>query len=309
MSGTTVEDLQTLSELVPLLAKKVSDSHEAAEALESAATELQREVDEAQQEAQGRLVALQDALPSLVVQVEYEEKALKEADTALLGAWHEAEPRFAHAGDAVVKHADDVVSHTHDLRAALVSAGTKIDQVQALGEAALAKLGHDLHEAEQRVQAALHTLEGEVEHLKQATQTANEALATAARDLLAVLTEATGHADVALKEVLEDMEAKTNAHKESADGLFSALGEHLIEKVDAADGEIQQAVMAPLAGAETHLRGGLEKIRAAATTHQKDLEEHGQALEQGLKQAKAEAATVPAGMAAIDNSARQLGIL
>jgi hypothetical protein len=76
MSGpTTEEDLRLLSDLVPLLAKKVTDAQQSAEELESALTTFQQEVDEARQEAASRLADLQGALPSLAVQVEAEEKA------------------------------------------------------------------------------------------------------------------------------------------------------------------------------------------------------------------------------------------
>src|SRR5262245_17612439 len=208
--STTEEDLRTLSDLVPLLAKKMSETHDAAEALEAAAVALQHEVEEARHDASSRLAAAQGALPDLVVQVEIEEKSLEDAETALAGAWHAAEPKLAQSGDDAVKQAHDVVTHAQELRAALAEAGTKVDQVQALGEAALAKLAQDAQETEKKVEAALQSLEGEVEKFKQSAHSAHEAITEAARELLAVLTQAIGHADTALTETLDDMDAKTS---------------------------------------------------------------------------------------------------
>jgi hypothetical protein len=305
---TTEEDLSTLSDLVPLLAKKIEDAHAAAESLEAAATTLQHEVDEARNEAASRLAALQDALPGLVVQVEVEEKALKEADAALLEAWHEAAPKLARSGEAIVTQAHDVVTHAQELRTALAEAGTKIDQTQALGEAALAKLAQDAQEAEKRVEAALHTLEAEIEGFKQSTHAVGDAISSAARDLLAVLTEATGHADSALAEALDDMEAKATAHTQAAHDLFEALSSDLMDKVDAAGQELEHDVTTSLTEAGTHLRGDLTVLGATAGEQEKELEQHAHALEAALTSVKAEAEVVPAGVAEINEAAQRMGL-
>lgn len=306
--NTTEEDLRTLGDLVPLLAKKVADAHEAAEALEAAATELQHEVDDARHEAASRLAALQDALPALVVQVETEEKQLKDADTELLDAWHEAAPHLAQSGDAMVKQAHDVGTHAHDLRAALAEAGTKIDQSQREGDAALAQLAQDAQAAEKRIEDALHALEAEVEHFKQSAQAAHDALTEAARELLAVLTESTGHADTALQQSMDDMSTRMGAHKDAAHELYQALAGDVMSKVDAAGEELDQAVMTPLGEAEAHLREDLVRLATLAATQEKELEQHAQALEHALEEVKGETGVVPAGVAEINEAARRLGI-
>lgn len=305
---TTEEDLRTLSDLVPLLAKKVSDSHDAAEALEAAAVALQHEVEEARHEAASRLAAVQGALPDLVVQVDIEEKSLKDADTALAGAWHAAEPRLAQSGADVLKQSQDVVTGAQALRAALAEAGTKVDQVQAIGEAALAKLAHDAEETEKKIEEALHSLEGEVEKFKQATHAAHEAITEAARELLAVLTQTIGHADTALTEALDDMDAKTSAHQTAAQDLFEAIAGDVMDKVDAAGPELEHDVTTPLAEAATSLRGDLETLGHTAGAQEKELEQHGQALEQALGEMKAQTGIVPAGVVEINEAARRLGL-
>jgi archaellum component FlaC len=305
--AATEEDLKLLADLVPLLAKKLTDAQQSAEALESAVTQFQHDVDEARQEAASRLTDMQDALPALAVQAEAEEKALKDAETALIGAWHEAEPRLAAAGEAALAPVADIISHTHDLQAALAEAGTRIDQSQAMGEAALAKLGQDCHAAEQRIQAALQALEKEAHQLEHSAQEAIAAVTSAATNFEAALTMANGHCDAALEKALQEMDDKTIAFKGAAPALYESLAGLLMEKVDGLDGEIQQAVTTPLTEAETELERDFDKLGVTTDIWGQELEQHTQKLEEAVEEVKQEAASVPAGITEINNAAAQLG--
>src|SRR5262245_10430916 len=114
-----MEDLHTLSDAIPLLTKHVEDAKHEAEALQSAAQELQHDVDTARGEAATHLAAVKDALPALVVQLEADEKQLKDAEDALTAAWVAADPVFVQGGESVVKAADEVVAHAQDLHHAI----------------------------------------------------------------------------------------------------------------------------------------------------------------------------------------------
>lgn len=308
MSATTDEELRLLSDLVPLLAKKVTDARQAAEALETATTQFQHEADEAQLDAASRLTELQAALPNLVTQVEGAKTALETAGTAMIGAWHEAEPRLATSGEEMLKQAAAVIPHAHDLQAALAEAGTRIDQLQAIGDAALAKLAQHCQEAEQRLQTALQALEKEVQQLTQSAEAAAEALATAAGSFNSALANAAERAEMAVEGGLEEMGNKANAHKGAAEPLFASLAGKLMGKVDATDGDIQQAVNTPLTQMETDLERNLEKVGITADIWGKELEQHGQRLDQALEEVKGQEAAVPKGIAEIIDAATRLGL-
>ena len=308
MSATPEEELGLLADLVPLLAKKITDAQHSAEALEAAVTQFQQEVDEARQDAASRLTDMQHALPTLASQVETEEMALKEAGTALIGAWHDAEPRLTAAGEAALAPVADVISHTHDLQAAIAEAGTRIDHSQAMGEAALDKLGQDCHAAEQRIQAALQALEKEIDQFEHSAADALEAITNATTSFEAVLTMANGHCDAALEGALDEMDNKRIAFKGSAPALYEALGGKLMEKVDALDGELQQAVTTPVTEAQTEVEHDLEKLGSTADTWGQQLEEHAQKLDQAVEEVKQEAGSIPTGIEEIHKAAAQLGL-
>lgn len=306
--STPEEDLGLLGDLVPLLAKKVADAQHSAEALEAAVTQFQQEVEEARHEAQTHLTEVQGTLPQLATQVETENMALKDAETALNGAWHDAEPRIAAAAEAALAPVADVVSHAHDLQAAIAEAGTRIDQSQATGEAALNKLAQDCQAAEQRISDALAALDKEYEQLAHTVTETVEAIANAASNYEAALTIAISHCDAALEGALDEMDHKTTAFKGSSPALYEALGGKIMEKVDALDGELEQAVTTPVTEAETELEHELELLGATADTWGEELEQHNQQLQQAIEEVKQEAGSMPEGIGEINRAANQLGL-
>ena len=70
--------------------------------------------------------------------------------------------------------------------------------------------------------------------------------------------------------------------------------------------ELEHDVTTPLAEAGTSLRGDLETLGTTAGAQEKELEQHGQALEPALEQVKTEAGIVPAGIVEINEAARRL---
>jgi predicted nucleic acid-binding Zn-ribbon protein len=299
------QDLQTLSDSVPLLASKISEAKNGAEALVAAAEELQHQLDTAHQEATLRLTTLHDGLPGLVTQ---EEKQLKDADQAVIDAWHAAESLLKTSGESVVTEVAEVLAQGHNLGAALAKAGTQIDQSQAAGEAALNHLEQVAHDAEERLRAALQAVQAEVANFKTFSDEAKHRMVTAAQALWSRLGTATADAQSGAQEALQAIHAKGSALKETTHDLLSTLGEQVMEKVDGADGQIDHAVTAPLGAAAAHLSLDLERLGVGAATQEEELAKHGQALGAGLDQVKGEAATLPASISQIQQAAIQAGV-
>jgi hypothetical protein len=207
-----------------------------------------------------------------------------------------------------VQQLDEVLGHAHDLQVAIAEAGTKIDQQQGVGQAALARLDHLVHDAEQRLQAALQGLQSEIDGLKQFATHSVDALTDGAREMIAWLSALCAEADKDAHDMLAAMTAKTSAHKETADNVYATLGGDLMGKVDEADGQVEQAVTTPVGDAEGHVRQELERMEATAAAQEQELARHGQALDAALQSMGGETQKVPVGVGHIQEAARQLGI-
>src|SRR5581483_11753516 len=101
-------DLQTLSDALPTIGQHVTQAAHSAGALQTAAQELQQEVDAARAEAAADLQSVQDALPELAVQVGAGGKSVEAAAAAASQAWSAAEQEVEVAGEKVANHADEL---------------------------------------------------------------------------------------------------------------------------------------------------------------------------------------------------------
>jgi predicted nucleic acid-binding Zn-ribbon protein len=302
------EDLQTLSDAIPLLGKNMPEVLHGAEALETAAQELQTDVDAARAEVAAQLTMLHDALPGLAVHVEADEKRLAEAGTAVTDAWQKAAQELERDGEQVANQVDDVMGEVHGLREVLAEAGTRIDQSQAVGEAALARLQHDAQEAGQRLHAALQAMQTEVGNFHSFTDTARQQLTAAAGALLSRLMTISSDAQSGAQEAMETFKAKGGAHKEAAHGVVSAISQQIMDKVDGVGGQIEHDVTTPVGEEAEGLRNELERLGAGAGKHEEALAKHGQVLETALEQAKGEVGPVRAGIGQIQEAARKVGV-
>ncbi|HXY38997.1 MAG TPA: hypothetical protein VEQ10_04970 [Vicinamibacteria bacterium] len=302
------EDLQTLSDTVPLLNKSLADALHGAEALETAAQELQHEVDAARDEATQELATLQGALPRLAVQVEAEEKALADAEAAVSDGWQNTSQELEKDGEQVANRVDEVVGEVHDLQAVLVEAATRIDQSQATGEAALSRLQHDAQEAGQRLHAAFEALNAEVSGFHGFAESAKQQLSAATTRLWSRLQGISSEAADGAQQSLEAFRAKTGAYKDAAHGVVAALSQQIMDKVDAAGAQVDHELTAPVGGAVAGLHDELGRLEAAAGKHELALANHGTALDAALEQAKAEDGPVRAGIGQIQEAARKAGV-
>jgi hypothetical protein len=303
-----MEDLRTLADAVPLLTKSVAEAREEAEALDAAAHELEREVEAARQDAAARLAAVHEVLPRLAAQADGAETRLEEAAAAAGAAWEAAQPALAEAGEALVKHVGDAVSHVNGLQAALVEATSKIDQLHAAGEAALARLQGDVHDAEERLGAALAALHAQVGSFQGYAQTARKAIEDKALYLTKYLSAALGVTNAHVQKGLEDMERLGVWYQAGARTEVPALSGHLMEQLADSETRIEQAVTAPVADAAVSLNGELERLDAAAGTQEQGLARHGQALDAQRASVKGEADDMPSALAVVREAARQVGI-
>jgi len=302
------EDLQALSDAVPLLGKNVADVVHGAEALEAAAQELLHEVDAARDEVATQLAALHDALPGLAAQVEENERHLEDAGTAVTDAWHKAGPELEKNGEQVANQVDEVMSEVHSLREILAEAGTRVGQSQAAGEAALARLQHDAQEAGQRLHAALETMQTEVSSFHSFADAAKQQLTTAAQALWSRSKMISSETHSGAQEALDAFHAKGSAHKDATHDVASSLSQQLMDKVDAAGGQLEHDVGAPIGETAAALHNELERLGAGAARHEEELAKRGQALEATLEQAKGEVGPVRASIGQIQDAARTAGV-
>ncbi len=301
-------DLQALSDAMPVLTQRIAHAVEGAEALSAAAQELQQEVDTARAEASAELQAVRDALPSLAVQVGADGKQIEGAAAAASQAWSNAEGGIEVAGEKVANQADELVANTHDLIARIAEVGTKIDQSEAIGDAALAQLAQQGHDADERLRAAMQTLQAEIAQVKQLTASAKETLTAAAQGLWSRLKTITSEGQDGAQQALQAMHERADPIKEAAQDLVATLEQQVMERVDASDGQIA-ALVAPLDEAQSLLRVELERLSADAGGYEQTLAQHGQALEVAAGRAQSESNAVPADIAAIQQAAHELGLL
>jgi hypothetical protein len=303
-----MEDLQTLRDAVPLLTKSVDEAREGAEALEAAAHELDGEVEDARRETAARVAAVNGVLPALGAQLAGAETRLEESAAAAGAAWEAAQPALAHAGETLVKHVDQAVSHVHDLRAALGNARSTIEESRAAGEAALSRLESDLLDAEVRLRAALEALDAQVDSFQGYAQTAKEAIDNKGiylkRCLLSALDVTAAH----VHDTLAAMESTGVGHQIAARSEIPTLGVHLMEQLGDADSRIEQGITALVTEAAGSLRGELERLGAGADTQEQELARHGQALDAARADVRREADAMPTALAVVEEAARQVGL-
>jgi DNA anti-recombination protein RmuC len=296
------QDLQTLSESVPLVTARASDALHGAEELEKAAQALLADVEAAHSEASTQLTRVHDAVPAMAAQVEGDAKRIGEASVAL-------DPVLERAASAVADRLDEVQSHLHDLRTALAEAGTKIDQAQTVGDEALQRLENDAHAADQRLRAALQTFQAEIAGLHDFAAAARATVTEHARTLLGrLLTVSTAEAQPGAQDALEALHARRDAHRQSLHELLSNVSGELMQKVDDAHEPLEQAVAVPLGRVQATLRTDLERVGALAGSQEKDLASHGQTLEAALAELETETTAVPKGLEQIEEAARAAGI-
>jgi hypothetical protein len=302
------EDLQTLSDTVPLLGRNFAEVLHWASALEAAAQDLQHEVDAARSEAATELATLHDALPGLAVQVEAEEKQLEDAGAAVTSAWQNGSPELEKDGEQVANRVDEVVDRAHDLQLIVAEAATMVDRSRALGDAALSRLQHDAEDANQRIQAALQTMKTDVSNFGAFTETMRHQLEAAAGKLLFRLTAAGSMEMGSAEETMGAFRAKGREYKDAAHGALSSLSQQVMDQVDTEGEKVEHDLTTPMGEAAASVRDELERLAAAAGKQEVALAGHGQALAVALGQAKGEADPVRTGIGQIQDAAREAGL-
>jgi hypothetical protein len=303
-----VEDLTTLSDTVPLLSTKVSQAVEAAEALEQAAEALLQDVDEARQEVALHLTRVGDALPPLAVQVETDTGRLGASGDDAVKAWDQAHEDLGSAQDRLEKEAEEVLAARSELQRHLTEAGTKVDQSQTEGEAAVNALETEAQEAETKLTAAAQAVTEEVSELKQfldvARSSLEDACGTLAQRLLSLGEELQREAE----QIIEDLREKQREHLGNTQEPLADLSDHVLANVEDTIDRALRTAATPTTDAGLELRTELERLSASAEKGEEALRREGQELEQALAQLAEEASHIPEGIRQIDQTARTLGL-
>lgn len=308
MTEQLKEDLSTLSDTVPLLSTKVSQAVEAAEALEQAAEALLQEVDEARQEVASQLTKVHEALPGLAVQLETDAGRVGASGDEAVKAWDEAHEDMGDAHGQLEKEAEELMAACSDLQRHLTEVGSKVDQSQAEGEAAVGALETEAQEAETKLTAAAQAVSDEVGELKQfldiARSSLQDACAVLAQRLLSLGEEMQHEAE----QIIEDLRGKHKEHLEHSQDPLADLNDHVLANVEDTGERVLRTAATPSTDAGLELRTELERLSATAEKGEEALRREGQELEQALAQLAGEADRIPEGIRQIDQAARTLGL-
>lgn len=302
------EDLSTLSDTVPLVTKSVTQAVEAAEALEQAAEALLQDVDEARQEVASHLNKVRDALPTLVVQIEIDTGRIGTAGDDASKAWDETHDAWGTAQDRLEKEAEEVLAARLELQGHLTEAGTKVDQSQAEGEAAVDALETEAQEAETKLAAAAQAVGEEVNELKQfmdiARSSLKDACATLAQRLLSLGEELEREAE----QIIEDLKTKKEAQLDETKEQLGDLSGEARSEVEITGDRAQRTAVTPVTEAGDDLGVELERLSANTEKGEETLRREGLELAQALSQVETEAGRLPEGIRQIDETARTLGL-
>ena len=308
MTDQLKEDLATLSDTIPLLSTKVSQAVEAAEALEQDAEALLHEVDEARQEVASHLAKVHEALPGLAVQLETDAGRVGAAGDDAVKAWDEAREDMAGAHSQLENEAQELMAACGDLQRHLTEVGSKVDQSQAEGEAAMGALETEAQEAETKLTAAAQAVSQEVDELKQFLDIARSSLQDACTVLAQRLLSLGEEMQHEAEQIIEDLRGKHKEHLEHSQDPLADLTDHVLANVEETGERVLRTAATPATDAGLELRTELERLSATAEKGEEALRREGQELEQALAQLAGEADRIPEGIRQIDQAARTLGL-
>jgi hypothetical protein len=300
------QDLNTLSDTVPLLAKGVTDALQEAQSLENAATELLQEISEARQEASVHLNKLRDALPALVVQLDADEKRLVAAGDEVEKAWSDARAALTAAEERLESEADDLMSSRLQLHQAVAEAGTKVDQSTAIGDAAIDRIEQESQESQKELEAASDQVTDQVKNLRAFLDTAESSMSAACDALLKRLTGLGQRLEQEATSIVEGLDQKFQDHISAVQATLGDMIQTVDDGVrDAAD-RSERTMSEPVDEAGLELKTELERISAGAGKLDSELRQQDQAFDQALLEAEAEASAVPEGIRQIDAASQAL---
>jgi hypothetical protein len=303
-----MQDLSTLSDAVPLVGKAVSTAVFEAEALQNAAQDLLHEVAEARQYTTVHRAALREALPPFTAHVQVDHQTLESAGRDADGAWHGTRDALDTAEHRLEAGVADVMAAGAHLAKVLGEAGTRVDQVSGAGDAALDRLEHQTHEAEQRLSAAVHAATAETAQLRQTLALAKSTIDEAAQTLAGRLLQICQVLEQSAAHLVEELTTQGREHLEQAqkpvDGLYAYASAGVAEVAERG----QRTIAHPVGEAETALSEELGRLNATGDRHQRLVPEQVHDLEEALGKAEAEASVVPEGIRQIDAAAKQAGI-
>src|SRR4030095_5897079 len=225
MIEALLEDLNTLSDTVPLLSKAVSTASFEADALENAARDLLQEVTEGRQYLNVHRAAVHEALPPLTAHVREDLQALRTAGDDAETAWHEARDAISAGEQRLGAKVGEVVAAAGHLEKVLAEAGTRVDQLSGKGEAALDLLEQKAQEAQTRLKTPAETPTAETGQMRQFLSLAKSTLDEAAQRLAHRLLEIGESLEPQTTELGEETTAKLSEHLEKVqtpvDGLYA----------------------------------------------------------------------------------------
>jgi prefoldin subunit 5 len=269
---------------------------------------LLQEVGEARQEVASHLAKVHEALPGLAVQLETDAGRVGASGDDAVKAWDEAHEDLSAAHDRLEKEAEELVAARTDLQRHLAEVGSKVDQSQAEGEAAVGALETEAQEAETKLTAAAQAVGEEVNELKQfldvARSSLQDACAVLAQRLLSLGEEMQHEAE----QIIEDLRAKHKEHLEHSQDPLVDMADHVLANADDTGERVQRNAATPSTDAGLELRTELERLSATAEKGEEALRREGQELEQALAQLAGEADRIPEGIRQIDQAARTLGL-
>jgi hypothetical protein len=306
MTDQLQQDLNTLSDTVPLLAKGVSSALQEAQSLENAATELLQEIAEARQETSVHLSKLRDALPALAQQLDEDEKRLVAAGDEAEKAWSAAREALTAAEQRLETEADELLASRGELHQAVAEAGTKVDQSTGIGDAAVDRIEQESQESRKELETAADAVTEEVKNLKDFLGVAESSMSAASDALLKRITELAQRLEQEATKIVEDLDQKFQDHfsavKDTVDDLIQTVDDGV---KDAAE-RSEDKMTTPIGEAGLELRTELERISAAAEKQDTTLRQQDQAFDQALLEAEGEASVVPEGIRQIEAASQAL---
>jgi len=302
------QDLKTLSDTVPVLATRVAETQQSAQALQDAAEQLQSEIDAARASLAEQLTAVRDALPAVVVQLEAGEKQLQAGAGSVHDAWAKTEPGLDTAAGDLVDKVDALVHGNHELIGIFAAAAVKIQQSHLAGDEALARLERLAHDGEQRLHAALQGLQDHAEQYRAFTATAKQTLTESVQRLKARIASAAVTCDYMTEDALQAMHTQASAQQQSLQETLGLVSESLHIDLTESDAQLEQEITTPLATATAGAHDELERLGADAWGHEQALIRQQQALEQTVSQLDRATERVPTCIDQIQQAARAAGL-
>lgn len=278
------DDLQALSSALPRLDEQAAALTSAGRRLETAASGLLDDVQEARAEAVALLARAREALGPLAVHAESDQAGLLASSVAARKPLEDAEPALDALHDGLDAAGDQLRAEAGQLREALAAAATGLDQ--AGGAADFDVLEAEAHRGVSQLDTAAAMLTSEMSALEAAAARARAACADAMETVLADVRQLSEMTDADIDGILDKLSALGGRRRERVDAALdearTALHEALAQAQDAA----ARNVVEPVAAAGLRLHEALEALVAEGRQAVAVTRHGGTALETAVTEAE-----------------------